>query len=900
MASNFIQNSLSNGEYSPELYGRTDIAGYAAAVREMRNLYVLPHGGAKRREGTRYVCTLKTSGVGRLQEFVFSTEQPYVLVFEDRMVRIIRDAGSGPRLEDIESKTVAAAQVDTDGNSEPSEFEVVANHYFTHRLGTVSLVNDAGDAPNGLDQTGTTDYYIKLPKEMRWNRGDVNPGSDFILFDTDLNDAAQHKYTSGQGPFKIKTTEHLEPNLDTDMDVYVNADSSTTVKLYNSASNAKAGLATGLIDLTGTGDAGVHTLYPTEAYKRTKFQLALSGDADTDAETFSDAGTGTNTFATNGTAAGNDRYAEITVPYLAEDLDRLQFAQSADLLYITHKEYPVGKISRFGHGEWLFDEVTLSDGPYLTIGEGETVAATNLQSSHDSAVIEDTIGDPVTITASEDLFVATDVGRKIRMQAVSVWGEAVIRQVETTKIVRVDILKAIDGQGITLNWRLGTFGDSSIWGYPRSVTFFEQRLALGGSIGAPNTFWASVSASFEEFPDAEIDNTVLETQSLVYTLGQGKLDAIRWMVPLRSLLFGTSDGVWPLQPTSFLDAATPGNLQVKPSAADPASYVVPVRIGSAVLYLSPSRKQVQLVAYVFDADSYQSSHANIVAGHLTESPIREIKYQREPGGAFWMPRDDGVVVGFTYEREQNVAGFHQHIFGGNFAGNTRAEPEAESVAVIPSFDTERDEPYFLVNRDVAGTPTRMVEFITRRFEQSDMLEDAKFLDCHVYDDTASSSTLTGLDHLEGETVSVFVDGSRQTDKLVSGGSITLDSAGTKKLAGYKYRWRLKTMELNPQNFGGGTHQGHLKAVVGARFRVLNSLGGEFHMEDANSGGESTEPEILRFAGPLQYDASSPLFTGDVEIKGNTGYFENSVMVIEDDEPFPMTVLAIISEVLTER
>jgi hypothetical protein len=181
-----------------------------------------------------------------------------------------------------------------------------------------------------------------------------------------------------------------------------------------------------------------------------------------------------------------------------------------------------------------------------------------------------------------------------------------------------------------------------------------------------------------------------------------------------------------------------------------------------------------------------------------------------------------------------------------------------------------------------------------------MLEDAKFLDCHVYDDTASSSTLTGLDHLEGETVSVFVDGSRQTDKLVSGGSITLDSAGTKKLAGYKYRWRLKTMELNPQNFGGGTHQGHLKAVVGARFRVLNSLGGEFHMEDANSGGESTEPEILRFAGPLQYDASSPLFTGDVEIKGNTGYFENSVMVIEDDEPFPMTVLAIISEVLTER
>jgi hypothetical protein len=50
-----VQNTLSSGELSPHLYGRTDLAKYHSGAMFMRNFYVDYRGGATGRPGTQYI-----------------------------------------------------------------------------------------------------------------------------------------------------------------------------------------------------------------------------------------------------------------------------------------------------------------------------------------------------------------------------------------------------------------------------------------------------------------------------------------------------------------------------------------------------------------------------------------------------------------------------------------------------------------------------------------------------------------------------------------------------------------------------------------------------------------------------------------------------------------------------
>jgi hypothetical protein len=96
-----IQSSLSGGEISPAVAARVDIAKYKSSVASAENMFCRVHGGMENRAGFKYVARCKDSTTDvRLIPFQFNTEQTYVLEFGNLYMRVIKDAGQVNYIDD--------------------------------------------------------------------------------------------------------------------------------------------------------------------------------------------------------------------------------------------------------------------------------------------------------------------------------------------------------------------------------------------------------------------------------------------------------------------------------------------------------------------------------------------------------------------------------------------------------------------------------------------------------------------------------------------------------------------------------------------------------------------------------------------------------------------------------
>ena len=221
----------------------------------------------------------------------------------------------------------------------------------------------------------------------------------------------------------------------------------------------------------------------------------------------------------------------------------------------------------------------------------------------------------------------------------------------------------------------------------------------------------------------------------------------------------------------------------------------------------------------------------------------------------------------------------------------------ESVAVIPGDNgsgqtqdsTDRDEVWLIVKRTINGATKRYVEFFERDFETGQDQEDSYYLDSNITYDSTSATAITGLSHLEAETVGIWADGAIQDDKTVASSQITLDEAAYVAQIGLRYKHKFKTLKISAGN-PAGTPVGKIKRVVGITFVVLNS-------HTLKYGPDSDDLHTLDFrevSDPM--DLAVPLFTGEkfVEFSGDWG--TDPRISIESDNPAPFTLLAIAPEI----
>ncbi len=188
-----------------------------------------------------------------------------------------------------------------------------------------------------------------------------------------------------------------------------------------------------------------------------------------------------------------------------------------------------------------------------------------------------------------------------------------------------------------------------------------------------------------------------------------------------------------------------------------------------------------------------------------------------------------------------------------------------------------------------------VEFLEQNFDTNagDTSVNSFFVDSGLdYSGTAVTS-LSGLGHLEGETVSVLANGAAHPDKVVSSGAISLDVSATSASVGLPYTARVQT--LDPEVATDlGPSQGKTRRVERLTFRVVDTYNLKF-------GTSESDLELIPFRLPAHAMDSITLFTGDKRVLLKNNPDRRFDFFIHHDDPLPCTILAIMYSInMSER
>ena len=557
---------------------------------------------------------------------------------------------------------------------------------------------------------------------------------------------------------------------------------------------------------------------------------------------------------------------EISTPYLTAELFDIKFAQSADVMYIVHPNHETMKLSRTGHTSWSLDEIEFTDGPYL---EPNTTSTTMTPGA--------TTGTSISLTASANTFVSTDIGRLINFSN----GYAKITAFSSATSVTIDIKDDFDNTTATADWKLGAFSDTT--GHPSCVSFYEQRLVFAGTKSEPQTIFFSKAGDYENMTSGTNAD-----DAMVYTIAANQVNVIRYLKAQRTLVIGTTAAEYTVSADGTDASITPTNITIKRQSSYGSANVDAVVAGNAILFLQKAKRKIRELAYNFDIDGYQAPDLTILNDIVTESGITQMEWQQEPDNILWCVREDGQLAALTYQRSEAVVSWHRHILGGSFGSGNAV---VESIASI-SGDLNEDELWVIVKRTVNGATVRYIEcFSDFDFDETDAT-DFKFLDSHLSYSGSSTTTLSGLSHLEGQTVSILADGSVHANKVVSSGSISLDRSVTKACVGLAYDSILQTMRIE----GGaaeGTSQGKTKRISKVVLRLFETVG-------VKVGPSLSNLEVVPFR-TTSSNLSAPVDTlieGDKEIEFDDDYNSDGYIFIKQDQPLPCSVLAIYPTLVT--
>ena len=842
--------NFTGGELSPRLDGRTDLTKYSSGCSTLENLVVYPHGSAARRPGSTFIAEVADSdNKTRLIPFEFSTTQTYMLEFSNLKMRVYKDKGA---------------------------------------------VLEGDKTITGITQ--------------------ANPA---------VVTASSHGYSNGD-------------------EVLISGVSGMTEV------NGKRFLV---------ADKTTNT-----------FELQDKDGVDINSTSFT-------AYASGGVS---NKVFELATPYTTAQLFDLKFAQSADVMYITHPEHEVEKLSRTGHTSWTLTDVDFTKGPMqdanittTTLNPGQSAVGTGIA----------LVASAVTGINGGSGFQSTDVGRFVFLNS----GYAKITAVADTTNATIEILTALSSASATADWRLGAFSDTT--GHPSCVTFFEQRLVFAGTTEQPQTIFFSRSGDYENM-DANIGGTVADDDAIIYTIASNQVNAIRFMTATRTLIIGTAGGEFTVSGGGTDSAITPTNILIKKQSNHGSANVDAISVGNATLFLQRAKRKIRELAYNFDVDGYIAPDMTILAEHISEGGLTQIAYQQEPNQIVYATRNDGELVALTYQREQQVTAWHRHIFGGRFGNATitvtdfaniadgtrivltkadgttttftsatsatsgkfhttssnnqtatnlktlidadsdftatvssnvvtitessplstgfltitslddnvrlaktnEGKAVCESVAVIPTDDTEY-EVYVIVKRTINGATRRFVEVLNVfDFDQTDNTS-FNFLDSQLSYSGSAATTISGLDHLEGQTVSILADGASHPDKTVSSGSITLDRSALNVKVGLAYRSLLQTMRLNAGS-QNGTSQGKTKRIYDITVRMFETVGVEV-------GPNLNDMERIPFRSSANLmDEGIPPFTGDKEVEFRGNYETDGFIFVRQTQPLPFTILSLYPRLTT--
>lgn len=417
--------------------------------------------------------------------------------------------------------------------------------------------------------------------------------------------------------------------------------------------------------------------------------------------------------------------------------------------------------------------------------------------------------------------------------------------------------------GKTFKWAFGDWSDAM--GYPTKVGFYKSRLCFAGS----NKLWFSVASDYENFTPMSNGFEVQADDAINVQIEADSTNTIQWIAASSSLIIGTASSELTCSPSTTTSAFGPDNIQIVQESKYGSKGINALIVGNTVLFVQRAGRKLRAVTADYQSGSYSSTDLSVLAEHITSTGIVDCAWQQEPDNVVWIALTNGELVALTYNSEQEVIGWHRHDVGGI----------VESVATIPDPSGNRDDVWMVVKRTINGSVKRYVEYLRPAWDaDTQPLSQAFYVDCGLTYNGSPVSRVTGLNHLEGMTVSVTTDGASHPDVTVSGGAINLQWKSSVVHAGLPFTSELVTLPFQDSR---------IKRINKVAILFVNSLGGKV----SDFGGRNTDVIETRDYSDMM-DNAPGAYSEIKELTWPGDYNNSGSMRILQDQPLPMTVCAI--------
>lgn len=582
-----------------------------------------------------------------------------------------------------------------------------------------------------------------------------------------------------------------------------------------------------------------------------------------------------------------------TPPYPGDQLEGLDYVQSADTMYLAHLGYPPYKAQRYAHTDWRFAKINF--GPTVATPAAPTVTpatpnTTGLQNQtykyvitaiRGTSPVEESRASPIT-SVTNDLSLNGNINT-ITIPALS--GDITRYVVYKEQGGVYGYIGTSDGAAVvdknlqpilTITPPLANNPFPSTDNYPGVVNFHQQRLMFGGTNNVINGVWGSRSADFENM---DVSRPARADDALSFALVAEKVNAVTSLISLDDLVVPTTDAIFAVGGNQS-GIITPSDLNPKRTSGRGSRKVKPLLVDNVAFFATSRANTLRTLGFSFDIQGYKSDNVTIFAPHLfKKAGFKRLVYQEEPSSCIYALLADGTLLAFTWEAEQQVWGWSRVVTSGTF----------EDIAVIPEGGFDRL--YARIRRTING--------VSRVFHERMALphvdiKQACHLDCaytQVYD--APVSRITGAYHLVGATVSMIYDGYVATGLTVSAcdGGVDVPNGLTASTItiGLPYTGRLETL---PAALSEGMSSNHVnrQQVADIIVRAIDTRG--INIGASGAPLEQMEPKDgdnvveLKDVSAIDYRATPP---GD--------WKDTSTIIIEQTQPLPAHIVSIFARLI---
>ena len=585
-------------------------------------------------------------------------------------------------------------------------------------------------------------------------------------------------------------------------------------------------------------------------------------------------------------------------PFNGRELVDCDIDQSFDTTYFAHLNHKPSKLVRGGHTDWQFSDVQF--GPTIAAPGGVGCAMTD--PNHDAAnggdayfprlqryvvsAVNDDNGQESL--ASAEVSVSNDLTLKRNKNVVS-WGA-----VATANRYFVYKANLEGGFGFIGETEGLSFTDDNIepdlndgprqgrdlfaaaGDYPSTLFFVEQRLGWGRTSNNPNLLVMSRSADLENL---DVSRPLREDDAIAVRIQGTKVNSINQVVPLDELLVLGSNGLYRMEGANgdYLTASPPPRQRRQNGRG--ASRLKAIVADEVVFYTPTIGDEVRSINYSFEVNGYKSDNLSIFSPHFFLGyRIVSWAYAEEPLSCVWAVRNDGKLLCFTWQREQEVWGWTICETSGKFLG-VAVVPE-----IAPGTNVAEHRVYFIVERTINGVRRRFVERMSSA-KWSDQA-DACYLDCAASFSFEDPVEEVFVPHLIGATVDLLVDANVELDVVVpASGIIPLASAGRKIHVGLRYVSTIETLPLALTDRTGSRGEGKIQQLGSIVLRVFKTRG-------VKVGRKLSDllPMKTRRSQPLGQPKA--LLSGDYEAPTPAVASNEATLFVQQINPLPMTITAI--------